>query len=272
MLWTLITRLEQSSEWHAHAVFELVLCRSDVGCIEVERGEVALKRGRAILIAPEARHRYRLDPGEATEVKVVCLPPPDIAAFLSPAVAASLDAVRPAGITYADAYGPSARVMDTSVLIEPGLGTQRGDALKLAWGAIGLLLSWLCERPDAATVRSADRFQPVREWIDSHIDQDLCLDALAARFGMSRSLLSRGFRRHTGQSVVEYCNARRLERSARLLVASDEAVADIARISGYPNLSHYHRQFKAFYGLTPAAFRRLASGDARAATAGTGAD
>lgn len=260
MLWTLATRLLESSEWHTHAVFELVLCGSTAGAIELDEGEIALKNGRAILLAPGLRHRFRLAPGEHCDVKVVCLTAPDLTNFLSPSLCAALDAMRATGFVHADASGRATRVIDTAVLIEPGIGTQRGASLRLAWGAIGLLLAWLCQRERKPADGTDDRFEQLRSWLDENLDGELHLDALAARFGMSRSLLSRGFRRHTGQSVVEYCNARRLERSARMLAASDDGVAQIARAAGYPNLSHFHRQFKAFYGLTPAAFRRLAGG------------
>lgn len=261
MLWTLDTRIDAPGEWHTHAVFELVLCRADVGCLALDRDEIALRRGRAILLAPHVRHRYDVPAGKVAEVKVVCLTPADIAAFLSPATVAAIDAVRARGSVHADATGACTRVIDTAVLIEPGLGTLNGASLRLAWGAIGLLLAWLCEPLQGAAPNHARdaRFEPVREWIDAHLDDPVSLDALAARFGMSRSLLSRGFRGHTGQSVVEYATTRRLERSARRLAGSDHAVAEIARDSGFGNLSHFHRQFKAFYGLTPAAFRRLAS-------------
>ena len=37
-------------------------------------------------------------------------------------------------------------------------------------------------------------------------------------------------------------------------------VTRVALDSGFANLSHFHRQFKAIYGLTPAAFRRQIAG------------
>ena len=50
--------------------------------------------------------------------------------------------------------------------------------------------------------------------------------------------------------------AGRLRRAAGLLASGDLSVAEAAFAAGFANLSHFHRQFKSAYGLTPAAFRR----------------
>lgn len=268
MLWATNTRINESTPWHAHEVFELILCRSNAGRLQLEQREIAFERGRGIVLAPNEQHRYVLQPEEAADVKVACLTPHDVATFLSPVTAAGLQAIRTAGAAHADAAGAPFDVLAASALIPEGYGSQTPRQLRLAWSAIALLLTWICqvadEELDDTAHRSRARFEQVRAWIDSHLDEDLGLDSLASRFGISTSLLSREFRRHAGQSVVEYYNFRRVEQSAQRLAAGRGTVAEIARSSGFSNLSHFHRQFKAFYGLTPAAFRRMvASADAR---------
>ena len=79
---------------------------------------------------------------------------------------------------------------------------------------------------------------------------------MGTQFGLSRSVLTREFRRHTGKSFIDYCNGRRIEKAAAILAAGKESVTQAALESGFANLSHFHRQIKAMYGLTPAAFRR----------------
>ena len=95
------------------------------------------------------------------------------------------------------------------------------------------------------------------EWLLNHLPEEINLDDIASTFALSRSLLTRSFRRHTGTSIVEYLNTRRLERAAVLLTsAADESIARAAMDCGFSNLSHFHRCFKSAYGLTPAEFRR----------------
>jgi AraC family transcriptional activator of mar-sox-rob regulon len=57
-------------------------------------------------------------------------------------------------------------------------------------------------------------------------------------------------------SFVEHCNTRRVEKAARVLSSTELNITEVALGSGFSNLSHFHRQFKANYGLTPGAFRR----------------
>lgn len=49
---------------------------------------------------------------------------------------------------------------------------------------------------------------------------------------------------------------RRVEKAARVLSSSDLNHTEVAFESGLTNLSYFHRQFKANFGLTPGAFRR----------------
>jgi AraC family transcriptional activator of mar-sox-rob regulon len=94
------------------------------------------------------------------------------------------------------------------------------------------------------------------KWVDTQLHATTSLEALAEQFGMSRSLLTREFRRYTGKSFIDYCNSRRVEKAALILASSKESITRIALESGFSNLSHFHRQFKSIYGLTPAVFRR----------------
>lgn len=263
MLWAANATIDESTPWHTHGIFELILCRSSGGKLQLEDREIAFLGERTILITPNVRHCYVLRGGEATDLKVVCLTPPDMAVFLSPATIAGLRAAKTAGVTYLDASGASFSTLDISALIPDGYGLQSSGELRLAWSAIGLLLARICqsidEPLDGTSQRRRARFQEVRAWIDSHLDSEIDLDTLASIFGVSRSLLSREFRRYSGQSVVEYFNFRRVERSAQRLADGLGTVAEIARASGFRNLSHFHHQFKAVYGLTPAAFRRIAT-------------
>ncbi|MFT4174363.1 MAG: AraC family transcriptional regulator, partial [Rhodocyclaceae bacterium] len=97
----------------------------------------------------------------------------------------------------------------------------------------------------------------LQAWLGARLTDAVSLDEAAAHVGLSRSLLTREFRRHTGHSIVAWCNLQRIERAATRLAASDEAITDVALACGFANLSHFHHLFKAHYGLAPAAFRRM---------------
>lgn len=71
------------------------------------------------------------------------------------------------------------------------------------------------------------------------------------------SIPRRQFRKETGQPVVEYFNAIRLEKAKELLVSTNMDIADIVSRIGYVDVSSFIRKFKARFGVTPGKFREL---------------
>ena len=264
MLWSLSARLEETSAWHSHDVLEFVACRSGSGWLEFGDRRVGLQPRRTLLVAAGARHRICVAPGEAAELKILCLSASDMATHLSPAQRAFLDAARTDISGHADYAADDRRVFDLLALIPDGFAITDGGQLRIVWGAIGLILALHGSAQRTRTAPREPRYQQkmaeIRSWLDGRLDQVTTLEEVAGHFALSRSLLTREFRRHTGKSLVDYCNARRVEKAAQILAASGESVTQTAFAAGFANLSHFHRQFKATYGVTPAAFRRQLMG------------
>lgn len=260
MLWSLSASLEEATAWHWHEIFECILCRAGYGQLELEDRLVELRPGRTLFIAPGVRHRYAFDGGTGADLRFLCMNGQDVATHLAPAQLALLEGVKSAGISYADHGDDTERLWELASLIPDGFVVTDTRELGVVWGAIGLLLALHGKASeisgDYAGRRYRHKIQEIREWIDTRLHEAITLDDVGEHFGLSRSLLTREFRRHTGKSFIDYCNARRVEKAAKILAASGESVTAVALESGFSNLSHFHRQFKAMYGLTPAAFRR----------------
>jgi len=100
------------------------------------------------------------------------------------------------------------------------------------------------------------RFRRIIDYIDAHLSEDLSLLALACEAGMSAARFARGFRRATGHSVHQYLLKRRLEWAAALLGGAEQAIAEVALMTGFCSQSHLTTTFLRLYGTTPAAYRR----------------
>jgi len=270
MLWSLSASTNITSNQHAHDLFEFVCCLDGSGKLHFADQQIEFHRGRTILIAPGVSHRYYFQPGEAADLKLICMNGEDIATYLSPAHAAFLAGTTNPGVTFADHAGLDADGHDEAqlkallALIPDGFGLSDMRELRVVWGAINLLLALhgkAHEVPaELARQRYRQKIDDICCWVDSRLAEPVKLDDIASQFGFSRSLLTREFRRHTGKSFVDYCNTRRVEKAAISLASANDSITAVALASGFANLSHFHRQFKDNYGLTPAAFRRKISG------------
>jgi AraC-like DNA-binding protein len=260
MLWSLSSRVTESSDWHEHDRFQFILCRGKSGRMLTKDGEIGFSPLRTILIPPATLHRFVVEPGETGHLKMMCFLSKDLPKNLSPLHIAMLDGLVSKGVSKAD-HDERGRWLDQlSDAIIDGFDVEDMWTQRAQWGALGLLLtvhakeqSFTYERP---YVRNKNKIQSIVCWIEANLTENITLDRLANDFGISRSLLTKEFRSYTGKSVVEYCNARRVQKAAIALASETDSTVKIALDSGFANLSHFHRRFKSQFGLTPAAFRR----------------
>lgn len=105
-------------------------------------------------------------------------------------------------------------------------------------------------------VSSADSVMAaVIAYIRSHLDGELVLDELAARFYLSKSALCHRFKAATGFSVIDYVIHCRVQQ-ARALLATGCSVQQAGESAGFGDMAHFTRTFRRITGLTPSQFSR----------------
>ena len=95
----------------------------------------------------------------------------------------------------------------------------------------------------------------VQSYLESHLNGDLSLDAVAARFYVDKYHLSHQFTRFTGYSFKQFITAARLSKAKDLLLHSDGEIRAIAEQVGYHSATHFIRVFKEAEGLSPLQYR-----------------
>ena len=96
----------------------------------------------------------------------------------------------------------------------------------------------------------------VQEYIDSHLNENIDLEILAALSGLSLHYFARAFKQSTGIPPYGYVLRRRLDKARELLVRTDVPLADIALATGFSDQSHLARHFRQTIGVSPGIFRR----------------
>lgn len=79
---------------------------------------------------------------------------------------------------------------------------------------------------------------------------------LVARAGKAHPHVSRTMRKYLGQTPSDYVNGIRMTHAARALTTDSDAISEIAAECGIPNMSHFHKLFRAAYGVTPLQYRQ----------------
>ncbi|MER5792724.1 DJ-1/PfpI family protein [Streptomyces sp. NPDC001980] len=99
---------------------------------------------------------------------------------------------------------------------------------------------------------------PLRQWgrITEHPDDDLSVEALAARAALSPRHFARAFQTETGTTPGRYVDRVRVEHARRLLEDTGDGVEEVSRASGYGTPEAMRRAFLKALGTTPAEYRR----------------
>lgn len=88
------------------------------------------------------------------------------------------------------------------------------------------------------------------------VAENLTLEELAERCFVSVSTFKRRFRKRFSLPPHKWFIVRKLDLAYRMILATDVAVTEVARLSGFTNSSHFIAAFKRRYNITPASLRR----------------
>lgn len=102
---------------------------------------------------------------------------------------------------------------------------------------------------------SRARLLPLLVHIQTHLDLDLSLTALARRAAVSPAYLQRLFRANVGESPKQYVTRLRLEQAAFRMLFSDVTLLDLALDCGFRNHETFTRSFSRRFAITPSAYR-----------------
>jgi transcriptional regulator GlxA family with amidase domain len=89
-----------------------------------------------------------------------------------------------------------------------------------------------------------------------NLSEDLSVETLAARLGMSPRNFSRLFKRQTDMTPGDYVEAARVEAARRMLEESDIPLKKIASMCGFPDQAGLRRAFMRLIFVTPGDYRQ----------------
>ncbi|WP_368345651.1 helix-turn-helix domain-containing protein [Pelagovum sp. HNIBRBA483] len=238
---------------HDHDFYELLWVQNGKVRHHTTSGRTDLTEGDLIFVRPGQAHGLQ---GRGEAAMVVSL-------TLHPAIIMPL-AERYAGFKghffWADRSEPDHAHRDMRSLAALNhaalrLEQARPDALEVDALLLPLLAALREERPRAD--------DPTPDWLLQACSATRRPDVfrqgaagLVAQTGRAHAHVSRSLRRYLGQTPSEFVNDIRMAYAARRLAGTEDTLAEIASDCGIPNLSHFHKQFRASHGVTPHRYRK----------------
>jgi AraC-like DNA-binding protein len=100
------------------------------------------------------------------------------------------------------------------------------------------------------------RIQILTRLIQSELHRDLCLEELAHSVNLSSSRLRHLFKHDTGQTLAQYVMCQRMNRARLLLGTTHLSVKEVMNQVGIGDPSHFARDFKKRFGISPTSCRQ----------------
>src|SRR5882724_9344377 len=99
------------------------------------------------------------------------------------------------------------------------------------------------------------RVKRIIEIIDERLTDKLSEEILSKTVNLSAARLRQLFKKATGLSTMQYIKRVRVKRATHLLRTSFLSIKEVTFRSGLRDVSHFVRDFKKQYGVTPSEFR-----------------
>ncbi len=85
----------------------------------------------------------------------------------------------------------------------------------------------------------------------------LSLSSLALRLNMSESYLSRIFSADVGLPLIKFLNHLRLDIAKEIMKRTEWNITDVARVSGFDNMTYFGRLFKGYTGYSASGYKQF---------------
>lgn len=100
------------------------------------------------------------------------------------------------------------------------------------------------------------RVQIIIGVMKANLHHEVLPGKLAQLVNLSSSRVQHLFKAETGMSLTQYLKSLRLERARELLETTFLSVKQIMTTAGLKNKSHFVKDFKKAYGMSPTQYRR----------------
>ncbi len=267
MLWVKQIKIKRRIEAHSHAMHEFLVCRSGAIKVDINQHCKVLQEGSALFIPADLPHSIENIGNDdtkthqpAAQVLLACVDPITLDMMRTPLNTSFIDMLKngaEASHAANDVCDGLIQCVKDADLLSNKRSTFHRSLEENCFLKMLLIHAQRLSVASDNTHDDHDTISKVSQWLKEHYFEDIFLDDLSSRFSLSRSQLTRKFKQQYGYSLIEYVLQLRFDAAAKQLALSQKDITGVAMDAGFNNLSHFHRQFKRRYGMTPLTFRNM---------------
>ena len=256
-LFHLRTQEDSQVDYHYHEFCKLLLLVSGSGSYVVDGRRYSLRSGDAVLIGSRSVHRPELDREVPYERIIIYIDP----GFL----ARESDEGCHLAELFSGRQGHVLRLREPArkklfalaAELEKELAGNGFGRTVMSNAALLRLLAQTGRYLEQSEFQAPDPVAPgnsrvleLVQYMDSHLSEDLNIDALAEQFYISKYHMMRLFRQETGYTIHAYLSHRRLLH-ARELIGTGMRATEACYRSGFRSYSSFTRSYHKHFGTTP---------------------
>lgn len=225
---------------HLHQCFEVIAVLSGEMEITVEARKYLLSTGEALLIFPNQIHSLK----STSSRHVLCIFSPRLVQAYATSVAGKIPCSNKFEVDEHLIKEMESLTLDSTTTEKKGV------------------LYSLCAKFDKSMAyksRQTDNEKlllKIFSFVEAEFDGDCSLSKLSESIGYDYSYISRFFKKIVGISFNAYVNYYRLSHACYLMENSNAPILQCALESGYTSLRSFNRNFKAYFNVTPAEYRK----------------
>ena len=97
----------------------------------------------------------------------------------------------------------------------------------------------------------------IKTHLREHIHSTLSVDELATMMNYNKSYLFRQFKTSTGQTIMNYFTALKIEEAKKTLLKTDLTVSQISALFAFDTPNYFSKVFKRTVGVSPLTYRKM---------------
>ncbi len=105
------------------------------------------------------------------------------------------------------------------------------------------------------TTKESEKINTIFNYVKENYTKSISLEEIADVGSMTVPAFCRYFKKMTRKTFTEFVNEYRIAHAAKLLHEKQMSISEVCYDSGFNNISHFNKLFKAFFGKTPSVYR-----------------